>query len=542
LLLLAIYVFQGIWFIRTQSFTVDEPYHITAGLDAWREGRFNRWIGHPPLARLWFTLPIVGDEWQMRVPGAGPAVAIAPSPEAMAWRVRLPNLLLGVALAGCLWDATRRIFSPAAANLALALYVFSPALVAHFSLATTDGAGVLFIFATPLALIYWRRRPSWGRTVSLALVLAGLLLSKFYTPPIFLLAIAMALMLKPDSVAYRPRHWNWATVGVVMVIVFLSVWAAYRFQVMDVALSGSRVVAWPVSPDHPAASRGSTELRFHFLVPAGEFVAGLARQIDHNRRGHSSYLMGEVSQTGSGKLFWPATILCKWPMIVLLLFATALILTWRRKLPLPRDFRVIMSFPLLFFAMALATRITIGDRLILPIYPFVLLFVAGLWEYGRRTRFGSRLLVAAVLLLAIDVSRYAPDYLSYFNLPVPPQDTWRILADSSVDWGQGLLALRAYQQRHPGETIYLAYYGNVDPSVYGIRSVPLREGDRPSGTVVVSSVFLAGRLLHDQYAYRWLLRYPQKALLNHTLHVFEVPPHDDRITTTRGTALTPAPG
>ena len=49
---------QSFWFIETQSMTYDEPAHIIAGVDAWRHGRFEHWNDHPPLGRLWLTLPI----------------------------------------------------------------------------------------------------------------------------------------------------------------------------------------------------------------------------------------------------------------------------------------------------------------------------------------------------------------------------------------------------------------------------------------------------------------------------------------------------
>ena len=61
-LLALIYLAQCAWFIRTQSLTYDEPVHIAEGLNAWRYGRFEQYNDHPPLARLWFTLPLLESE------------------------------------------------------------------------------------------------------------------------------------------------------------------------------------------------------------------------------------------------------------------------------------------------------------------------------------------------------------------------------------------------------------------------------------------------------------------------------------------------
>src|SRR5205823_7532968 len=96
---------------------------------------------------------------------------------------------------------------------------------------------------------------------------------------------------------------------------------------------------------------------------------------------------------------------------------------------------------------------------------------------------------------------------------------------SNLDWGQGLLALRNYESQHPREPIYLAYFGSVDPAAYGLRSRPLLENQRVAGaTVIVSATSLTGQMLENFTSYRWVLQYRQKALLDNSLHVFEIPP------------------
>jgi hypothetical protein len=98
-----------------------------------------------------------------------------------------------------------------------------------------------------------------------------------------------------------------------------------------------------------------------------------------------------------------------------------------------------------------------------------------------------------------------------------------MLSISNTDWGQGFVALRRFQAEHPNKSIHLAYVGEVDPAFYGIRYIRLKEEDRPTGLVVVSATHLSGELLKNHYAYRWLLQYPLKTILNHSLYVFEVP-------------------
>ena len=40
------------------SATIDEPGHLAAGLAAWHGGDFRLAPDHPPLARLWASLPV----------------------------------------------------------------------------------------------------------------------------------------------------------------------------------------------------------------------------------------------------------------------------------------------------------------------------------------------------------------------------------------------------------------------------------------------------------------------------------------------------
>jgi hypothetical protein len=193
-----------------------------------------------------------------------------------------------------------------------------------------------------------------------------------------------------------------------------------------------------------------------------------------------------------------------------------------------------LLYPVCFLVFAIWARITMGERHLLPIYPFVLLLASAFWEFAngpsaggvRSSKQGKRALVfivlAALVVNAADALRYAPDYLSYFNVLIPNRTSYKYLSDSNLDWGQGLLALRRYEAEHPNEQIFLAYFGSVDPAVYGIRAAYLPEGRRVSGTVVVSATHLSGLYLSGSSDYQWVTKYPIKAILNHSLFVFAV--------------------
>ncbi len=521
--LLVLFALQSLWFIRTQSFTYDEPGHINAGVQAWQQGRFEVWTDHPPLGRLWLTLPLARTHVEItteQLPSGYRVTAMQPGPEWLAWRTRPMATLLGMALGLSLWFATRRLFSEGAANVALALFAFTPSLIAHFSLVTTDGIGALFVFLTAFQLARWRGNPSRAQTLLMGLVLGGLLLAKLYTPPELLLALILMLVLRRDGGMNTIRDWNWKPMLAALGIALLTWWAGYFFHVSHLKVGDGQVVAsFPNRPVKVWKTKSTTQL--NLLVPAGEYFEGLREVALSNRRGRPAWFLGQVYPKGGIKTYYPVVIGLKWPTILLLLFVASLILGVRKSCRTPGDLLVMCLLALVFLGFALQSRFDIGERHILPLYPFALLVTGGIWEHVRKHRAGAAIVILALGLNAADALRYAPDYLSYFNIFVKPENSWRLLTDSNLDWGQGLLALRGYEQQHPGEALRLAYFGSVDPSLYGVRATPLAPDERVSGTVIAGATCLSGQTLDKPEGYHWLWPYQPRQVLDHALWIFD---------------------
>jgi len=104
----------------------------------------------------------------------------------------------------------------------------------------------------------------------------------------------------------------------------------------------------------------------------------------------------------------------------------------------------------------------------------------------------------------------APNHLSYFNeIAGGPEKGHEFLCDSNVDWGQGLIELKAWLSDHPeaAANLHLAYFGSIDPAWVGVKfqlpprssapgiSVPLVAQDMLGpipGWYIVSKNYLAG--------------------------------------------------
>jgi hypothetical protein len=519
-----LFVAQCAWFINTQSLSNDEPLHMIAGLEAWRYHRFERWNDHPPLAFLLCTLPLLVNHTEIDIqPDAKYADAIRPRPEGIAWAARPVMVMLGVLLGVLLWMTAKRLFSEGAANFALALFAFSPSLIANFSITCNDGALALITFVTAMQVVYWRRTQSWGRTVALGLILGALLATKFSTPVIFALAVALVLVLKTAGVSWKPQGWNWRKALALIAIAFVFVWGTYFFHWTKVTVKDGFVTVTSPNRTKPATGDLHRHLNLTAYLPAGEYIEGMGRVANHLNLGHPTFFLGQVSVGKGWKSYFPVVVLLKWPTVVLAIFLTAVVLGFLKRIQFPPDLLILSLFPALYFLLAIFSKVDLGERHILLVYPFALLYAAALWHAARGRRAILALLVVLVVVNAADTLRYGPGYLSYFNIFVRPASSYKLLSDSNLDWGQGLLALREYQAKHPNETIHLAYFGTMDPSLYGIRYVPLAPDERVSGTVVVSATHLSGQLLDDPNGYHWALQYPRTEILDHALHVFQVP-------------------
>jgi hypothetical protein len=102
---------------------------------------------------------------------------------------------------------------------------------------------------------------------------------------------------------------------------------------------------------------------------------------------------------------------------------------------------------------------------------------------------------ALVIAAGLESARALPWPLSFFNLAAGgPGRGDRIVNDSNVDWGQGLIALRDELRRRGIARVHLAYHGTVDPAIYGIDYIPYTGGvpGRESDWIAVSSYYFVG--------------------------------------------------
>ena len=455
-----------------KSLTADEYVHIPAGYIYLVAADFRPNSEHPPLAKLWSALPLlalepeaptVPTEGQAATPGQRTLltgrwfweanVGTRGRLETLVFWARAPMVLLTLALGALIFAWARRLFGARAALLAVALFSLEPTLLAHGRIVHTDVPAALAYLACFAALHHYAAAPT-ARGAALLGLAAGAAFATKYSllilTPVVAVAMAATLWLARRLPVARQAIAGHAAVAALVALVVIH--ATYFFQdqpLETTALAGFERLA-PLLPD--------------------QFLYGLYTVATHNQEGHPAALLGQQSAQGWWYYF-PVAFALKTalPFLVLSIAALAWAL-WR--LLARRDGRmqlVLVPFGL-YLALAMASRINIGIRHLLPAYPFLFILGGAALDRllrvrvqgavsprrpsapGRAARATAPVAplapVALVTLtlgwMALEAARVYPDYLPYMNQLARPRPPWHYLSDSNVEWGEDVGELARY--------------------------------------------------------------------------------------------------
>jgi 4-amino-4-deoxy-L-arabinose transferase-like glycosyltransferase len=442
--LAALVLFQAGIFIANSSGTFDETVYLHQAEDIFQR-RDNADLaakGVAPLpVLLLYSLPAA-----YVVPDYAQAILLARMCAVAAVAVPLV-LVVYFWLAG-------ELGAPAAA-IGAALVALSPTVIANASIAATDAAFVLFALLMLWALARYIDEPGWLRLAALVIAAAIAFAAKYSAIALFgAAAVALAWMDRPD------RRW-WARLAT----------AAAIPAAMFVA---GLAVTWNYHP-----------------------IAGLLSQLHHQRLGHEAYLFGRLSTLG----WWyyqPAALAVKSTYVELAAMVLSAVAFAAALRSMPSSVRVWGIASGVMLVLAMTSRVNIGVRYVLLLYPLAIMSAAA-WtvRIARRRWIAVAIGVAALSAQAAANVAIAPRYLSYFNgLAGGPMNGYRALADSNLDWGQDLPAIRQVLASVGAREPLAAYFGSAPPDAYGVHVWPWDIAGpavkRRADWIVISATYLVG--------------------------------------------------
>jgi predicted membrane-bound dolichyl-phosphate-mannose-protein mannosyltransferase len=492
-LLLAAFATQAVVGMLPLSATWDEITHLPSGYSYLQTGEIVLNRQHPPLVKLLCALPLLalkpradflnpnhlespGYEWAY-----GTDFLYRNDADRLLFWGRLPVVGLGTLLGLYVFLWAHRLFGAAGGLCSLALYAFCPSFLAHTHLVTMDVG--LACFAT-MAFYHLWRDTRWHR-VAAGAALGAALATKFSALAFLGVVVLLALVRRPRTPA------RLATVlAVAMAVVYL----AYLL------------------PSDP---------RFY-----AQGVAALHR--DH-QPGFQHYMLGEFRER-----FWSyfaVALAVKTPIPTLLALLAAGVLAVRGHRAGAIDEGFLLVPAAVFFAVTTTFADDLGVRYVLPVLSLLLIFAGrlGPWLLERRLRTGLGL--ALLAWLAWGTLRIAPDHLAYFNaLAGGPENGWKVLDDSNIDWGQDLKRLKPWMERNGVGEIALLYTGNASPEYHGIRyrkvsDQEFREAPFPGWYAISVQALIRGRTWERTRGWHtdWMTRYRPAGRVGYSIYLFKFP-------------------
>lgn len=553
-------------FTRTSA-TWDEPQHLTTGYLALKDSDYRLDPEHPPFIRMWAALPLLFQD------GIKLETRVIDKIDPMQWvdflqfkytyiffykmndadrllyPARFMIALLGVLLGVLLfcWAREWLGFWPAVA--ALACYTIEPNILAHATLVTTDFGITCFLFGS--AYFLWRtsRCLDLGNLAGLVAFSVLAAVSKFSAvvlgPTIVALLVLRSLRAAPWECRLgqiREIRTRLGRIGASVAVVLLvgvacwgAIWAVYGFRYLPSEAPGWRYDFQAndiLRARTPAIAAVVQWIDARHLVPnvfSQGFLLGQTKA-----QGRATYLAGQFSQHGWW-YFFPVAFLIKTPVSLIVLLVGGLLVCaarWREWL---RNSLFVLVPVGVYLAAAMSSHLNIGLRHILPIYPFVIL-LAGLCVAGLIGVNWKAAVVAMVLLggfWLFEFARVYPHNLAFFNQFVGgPQNGYKYLADSNLDWGQDLKPLKRWMDDHGVDRINLAYFGTADPAYYGMNCTylpgsPFFANDQVAlpelpGYVAVSTTVLDGVYLDEagRAFYKPLQEKEPAAVIGYSIRVY----------------------
>ena len=503
---------------RVFNETVDEPDHVASGMELLQFGTYTYERLHPPLARLAVALGPYLNGNRLEVQRDGNAIGdtmVVHDGSRLFYSTgdywgsltlaRIGILPFLVLLFGLTFLWGRSMYGEWAGVLAVAMLSLLPPILGHAGVATLDIPCTATVMLALFVFKRWLNRPTFSRVAILGLTVAIAWLTKFSSIAFLGASFAVGLLWLRPRVALKQ-------VALAAVVGLFTLWAGYAFSVHRLDQ------AWGPHPridhaleEYPVLS-GPFDLAMTTPLPLTELIIGVRDLGRKNELGHESYLLGESRQTGWWS-FFPIVLAVKTPLgfLLLALAGVGYALKGPNKLP--------ALFALAIFTVCLVSRIDLGVRHILPIYPLLSLCAAPLIVHVR-----PRWALVPSLLIgwtALDSASAHVDYLAHFN-ELAGNRPERILAESDLDWGQDLnrLAIRLKGLQVPAVSI--RYFGSSLLEEAGLPEYHELDPLKPTtGWIAISTHYLY--LEHARNgSYDWLTHYEPLQHIGKSIDLFYI--------------------
>lgn len=491
LLLVGLGVLRTAIATRLDGFTIDEAYHIAAGVSYVKHGDFRINPEQPPLVKLWVGSVIAATGFRM-----GPlrqfsdkpdernfterAVFRENDPDSVQRRARAAMFVLNGLLLICLTFALREVFGAGVALGALLFLVIDPTVAAHWPVVMMD-LPVALLSATAIVLATRAFRDWLWRDLALCSLFLGLALAAKHSAPVVLLIVGAAGVFLAfrltDERAGDSRWRRLLKVAVVMAGALAILWGLYLFRYAETR-TGQEEFNRPLADkirdvDTPMYHSVLATMAATHVVPRA-YLWGFADTIRAGMVGrpYPQVIFGRVYVRKGPRYFFPAMIALKLPVGLSVLALLGLGIFFARRLPpewnLPAS--IILAAAILFLLVLAAGATYAGIRHALPVVVLLSVFAGIFAEQAIASNSKSLQAIAAIaFLLAIASAVPVMRPWEYFNEFVGTQNAYKYFSDEGVDLAQRTKELVTYYRQFlkPSGELPLIYYFSSEEELKG---------------------------------------------------------------------------
>ena len=502
----------------------DEGEELAVGYDIWLHHDFRMEGANGDFVKRWATLPFLishpalpganDPNWRSAMPyllGYEFLFVSGNQPPRLLLQGRAMVVVLGLMTALLVFFCSREVFGSLGGLFSLALFVFSPDMLAFGGIVSTEMSVCVALLGATWCIWRLLHRVTWGRLLASLGFVALLFLTKATALIIFPLT---AVLVAVKIFSGRPLEWQLGRPRVIrsrraQAAIFLGLflahgfwcwvglWAHYDFRYAASPMANDPgVAAWihtgksPVNPEMAAIL--SWGRRTHAL-PEG-YLDGIELLLSDSKK-RETFIDGQWS-IGGTPAFFPYAIWAKTPPVLWLFIILGAAWWMNRRSRFAKQKKSVrpsrvngaalwygtvpyVALVAVFGAVALAQNMDIAHRHILPIYPPIYILAGGTIGMVclQRKRWNKIVITLLMCWYAGDALAIYPNYLAYFSPVVGGSaQGYKRLSESSLDWGMDLPGLKTWlNKNNPGDrdAFYLAYFGTDNPDYYQIKSTRL---------------------------------------------------------------------
>ncbi len=469
ILLVGLAILRSAVATRLDGFTIDEPYHIAAGVSYVKYGDFRINPEQPPLVKLWVGSFVAATGFRLDPlqqfndkPGERAftqrAVFNLNDPDSVQRRARAAMYLVNGLLLLALAFALERVLNARGSLGTLLFLAIDPTVAAHLPVVMTD-LPVALLAATAVVLAAAAFREWIWTDVAACSAFLGLALTAKHSAPVVLLSIALIgatlVVFQPLRSPGNSRWLKFAKLSALLGGALLILWASYFFRYSE-SPSGLESFNRPLAEkiDDVASPRyhAALEIMAATHVVPRAYLWGFADTIRAGMEGRESpkLFFGQVYHFRGPRYFFPAMIAVKLPIGLLALVLLGLFLFLARRIPpdwiWPSSIVLAVA---IFFLLVLSRGATYaGIRHALPVVVLLAVFGGLAFEMALSSRtWHLKIFVALAFIAAAASALPHMRPWEYFNEFVGTANAYKSFSDEGVDLNQRSKELVGYYRR-----------------------------------------------------------------------------------------------